>query len=321
MARRGSSRQPVCKQFQSRHVGPGEAGAGDDLEQRGGPDAVGVEAISERAGARHRARRQPHATRVDAVGEAREHRNRQHVSAEVGAADPAGRRIAQCPLVPEQRLEREKHRERRHAQNFREADECDDAGRTRNFQPSNYISIGHAVEAPIRPHRRVPVQSRANRQLRGVTSTFRRAVNPVDVNVPSSRWVICLASGIRAEDRRCVEGPVRLNAAVEGRPTGVAQYERSCSRRVGDCPGYCRRCAGIAAGCLHRALHDLVGACDDDNSGWQPGPPGQGCRLRSRRAARGEWSTSVRAIERTRVRCMPPTIETHGARRQWPEDR
>ena len=189
VAWRGTSGQPVCKQFQSRHVGPGEAGAGDDLEQRGGPDTAGVEAISERSSAGHRARCQPHPTCVDAVGEAREHRDRQHVSAEVGAADPAGRRIAQCPLVPEQRLEREKHRERRHAQNFREADECDDAGRTRNFQPSNYISIGHAVEAPIRPHCRVPVQSRANRQLRGVTSTFRRAVNPVDVNVPSSRWV------------------------------------------------------------------------------------------------------------------------------------
>jgi hypothetical protein len=123
------ARDAVREQAQSRHVGGGDAGAEQRLEQRRRGEAVRDEAEAGGCGRGQPAAREIHAAPIDAVGERGPVRHRRDVAGEEHAADHAGLRVRQRPQVAQLRQQRGIGREAQHRQDV--GAEKHDRGRIR----------------------------------------------------------------------------------------------------------------------------------------------------------------------------------------------
>ncbi len=143
--------QAVGDDLEAGHVGPGESlrprASGTPPRSRRRPPTARSQWRRRRQGARA----EPDRASVDAVRKARQHRDREHVAGEVGAADPARFGVAQCPGGLQLRLQGQEHRERQHAEDLSDAEDGDDQGLLRCPVPAIASNTNSLYTPRVRP--------------------------------------------------------------------------------------------------------------------------------------------------------------------------
>ena len=87
----------IAEQFETGHVDARQTDSGEKAEKHGGPESRGEKCKPQSGNCAAECTEQDHAPRVEAVGNADENRDADHVARIVDGGDPAGFGVAQPP--------------------------------------------------------------------------------------------------------------------------------------------------------------------------------------------------------------------------------